>query len=82
MIVTQPFPGHLKAEERNKTPKTWKRTVEKEREESGWGSWAEARVAAADRDGWRRSVDALFATRHETDMSQLKHLFESVLICT
>lgn len=60
------FPGHLGAEEREEDPK--QRTVEKEREDSGWRSWTEARVAAADRDGWGRPVDALCATtctRHE-----------------
>jgi hypothetical protein len=31
--------------------------------ERGWRSWAEARVAAVDRDGWRCSVDALCTTR-------------------
>lgn len=35
IIVTQPFPGHLKAEERKEDPKSWKRTVEREREVDG-----------------------------------------------
>lgn len=52
------FPGHLGAEEREEDPKQ----VEKEREESGWRAWAEARVAAANRDRWGHPVDALCAT--------------------
>ena len=47
---------------------TWRRTVEKERHQLGWRSWAEARVAAEDRTEWRCSVDALCATRHVEDM--------------
>lgn len=35
IIVTQPFPGHLKADERKEDPKSWKRTVEREREVDG-----------------------------------------------
>ena len=42
---------------------TWRRTVEKERTECGWTTWAEARNAAADRDGWRSAVEALCATK-------------------
>jgi hypothetical protein len=52
---------------RGRPKTTWRRTVEKEREESGWRSWAEARVAAADRDGWSRSVDALRVTKDKAD---------------
>lgn len=39
IIVTQPFPGHLKAEERKEDPKSWKRS--REREGSGRRSWTE-----------------------------------------
>ena len=46
---------------------TWRRTVEKERQEGGWKSWSEVRTAAADREKWKRSVKALCATRHEVD---------------
>jgi hypothetical protein len=54
-------------------PKTmWRRITVEEREEIGWRSWAEARVAAAIKDGWRRSVDALCATRHEADSRRFR----------
>ena len=46
---------------------TWRRTVEKERKEGGWNSWSEARTAAANREKWRSSVEALCATRHKVD---------------
>ena len=46
---------------------TWRRTVEKERKEAGWTSWAEVRTAAADRETWKCSVKALCATRHQVD---------------
>ena len=52
---------------RGRPKTTWRRTVEKERDEAGWTSWAEARTSAADRVKWRRSVEALCATRHEAD---------------
>ena len=52
---------------RGRPKTTWRRTVEKERDEAGWTSWAEARTSAADRVTWRRSVEALCATRHEGD---------------
>ena len=44
---------------------TWRRTVEKERRDAGWGSWNEVRVIASDRKRWRRTVEALCATRRE-----------------
>ena len=46
---------------------TWRRTVEKERQEGGWKSWSEVRTAAADREKWKHSVEALCATRHDVD---------------
>ena len=46
---------------------TWRRTVEKERENLGWRSWNEARAIAKDRDKWKKSVEALCASRHEED---------------
>ncbi|XP_077870300.1 uncharacterized protein LOC144363564 [Saccoglossus kowalevskii] len=52
---------------RGRPKTTWRRTVEKESNKAGWKSWAEARVAAADRTEWRRSVEALCATRHLED---------------
>ena len=52
---------------RGRPKTTWRRTVEKERDEAGWTSWAEARTSAADRVTWRRSVEALCVTRHEAD---------------
>ena len=52
---------------RGRPKTTWRRTVEKERDEAGWTSWAEARTSAADRVKSRRSVEALCAIRHEAD---------------
>ena len=46
---------------------TWRRTVEKERRDGGWGSWDEVRVAAAGREKWKGSVKALCAKRHLED---------------
>ena len=45
---------------RHKT--TWRRTVEMERNEIGWRSREEARMAAANREKWRKSIKALCAT--------------------
>lgn len=44
---------------RGRLKTTWRRTVKKEREESGWRSWAEARVAAVE------ALCATTCTRHE-----------------
>jgi len=44
---------------------TWRRTVERERNSAGWHTWDEARAAAANRENWRHSVEALCATRHK-----------------
>ncbi|XP_033103187.1 uncharacterized protein LOC117105993 [Anneissia japonica] len=41
---------------------TWRRMVEKERNMGGWTSWGVARAAAANRDRWRHSVEALCVT--------------------
>ena len=41
------------------------RTVERERNSAGWRTWDEARAAAANRENWRHSVEALCATRHK-----------------
>ena len=46
---------------------TWRRTVENERKALGLSTWAEARVAAANKTKWRCSVEALCATRHQED---------------
>lgn len=48
----------------------YRRTIEMEREESEWRSWDEASIVAVSRDGWRRSVDALCATRQKADRSR------------
>ena len=49
-------------------PKTaWRRTVQREREKAGWKNWSDVKIAAADRAGWRDSVQALCATWHEED---------------
>ena len=52
---------------RGRPKTTWRRTVERERADAGSRSWNETRVAAANRIDWRRSVEALCATRHEED---------------
>ena len=44
---------------------TWCRTVEKEREKTGWKSSEEVRALAKDRDKWKRSNAALCATERE-----------------
>ena len=46
---------------------TWQRTVKIERKALGHSTRAEARVAAANKDKWRCSVEALSATRHQED---------------
>lgn len=38
---------------------TWRYTVAKERNEVGWKLWMEVRRAAADREEWSRSEEAL-----------------------
>ena len=53
---------------RGRPKTTWRRTVEKERQEAGWRSWEEVRTAATNREEWRSSVKALCATRHEKDI--------------
>ena len=52
---------------RGRPKTTWRRTVEREMREGGWGSWDEVRVVAAVREKWKDSVKALCATRHEED---------------
>ena len=49
---------------RGKPKTTWRRRVEKERNSAGWRTWDEARAAAANRENWRHSVEAL---RHKED---------------
>ena len=49
-------------QKRGRPKMTWRRTVEKERNEIGLGSWEEARMVAANREKWRKSVKALCAT--------------------
>ena len=53
---------------RGRPKTTWRRTVEKERQEAGWRSWEEVQTAATNREEWRSSVKALCATRHEKDI--------------
>ena len=38
---------------------TWRRSVERQREEMGWKSWAGAAAAARDREGWRAVLNGL-----------------------
>ncbi|XP_077863210.1 uncharacterized protein LOC144346069, partial [Saccoglossus kowalevskii] len=52
---------------RGRPKTTWRRTVEKERNKAGWKSWAEARVAAADRASTERLHSVLCAIRHLED---------------
>ena len=52
---------------RGRPKTTWRRTAEREREKAGWKNWGEVQIAAADRAGWRDSVEALCATWHEVD---------------
>ena len=52
---------------RGRPKMTWRRTVEKEREDAGIRSWKQARTIAMDREKWREQVKALCATRHEVD---------------
>ena len=69
--------GTVREKKKRKTsPKTtWRRTVEKERRDGGWGSWDEVRVSAADREKLKGSVKALYATRHWEDRS--KNMFST-----
>ena len=60
--------GLIKPLIRGRPKTTWRRTVEKERQEAGWRSWEEVRTAATNREEWRSSVKALCATRHEKDI--------------
>ena len=46
---------------------TWRRTVEKERNDFGWQSWNEAKLVARDRANWRDNTAALWATWPEED---------------
>ena len=46
---------------------TWRGTVERERKETGWQSWEEARATTANREKWKHSVEALCATRRTED---------------
>ena len=50
---------------RGRPKTTWRRTVEKERQEAGWRSWEEVRTPATYREEGKSSVEALCATRHK-----------------
>ena len=52
---------------RGRPKTTWRRTVEREMKEGGWGSWDEVRSVAVDRGKWKASVEALCATGHVED---------------
>ncbi|KMQ82593.1 endonuclease-reverse transcriptase [Lasius niger] len=43
---------------------TWRRMMEKERDEAGWASWPEARDSALDRRRWKTRLKALCAPGH------------------
>ena len=38
---------------------SWRRSAEREREEMGWKSWADATAAAKDREGWKAILNGL-----------------------
>ena len=46
---------------------TWRRTVEKERNELGWKSWNKAKRVARNRGSWKESTAILWATGPEED---------------
>ena len=52
---------------RGRPKTTWRRTVEREMKEGGWGSREEVRGVAVDRQTWKASVEALCATWHAED---------------
>ena len=52
---------------RGRPKTTWRRTVEREMKEGGWGSWDEVQGVAVDRQTWKASVEALCATWHTED---------------
>ena len=52
---------------RGRPKTTWRRTVEKERDNFGWTSWNQVKAIAKNREQWREQVEALCATRHEAD---------------
>ena len=52
---------------RGRPKTTWRRMIEKEREEGGWKSWEEVRKDAVSREKWRHITVALCTTRCEVD---------------
>ena len=50
-------PEGKRARGRPKT--TWRRTVERERNQAGWGTWNTAKAAAQDRNNSSASVEAV-----------------------
>ena len=52
---------------RGKPKVTWRRMIEKEREEGGWKSWEEVRKDAVNREKWRHITEALYTTGCEVD---------------
>ncbi|XP_062609873.1 uncharacterized protein LOC134271677 [Saccostrea cucullata] len=44
---------------RGRPKNTWRRSVEREREELGWNSWKEGQVVASDRRKWRSLLNGL-----------------------
>ena len=59
--------GHPKASVIGRPRETWRRTVEKERVQLGFGTWREAETAAKDRAAWRKRIKGpiIFSTRRE-----------------
>ena len=64
---------------RGRPKTTWHQTVEKERNEIGWRSWEEARMAAARREKWRKSVKALCGTCVRGDRNRNRTFFVGYL---
>lgn len=68
-ICTTAISWHPEGRRRVGRPKTtWRRTTEQEREQLGWTTWAQARMAARDRTKWKTCIRTLYANGHEEDM--------------
>ena len=50
---------------RGRPKTTWRRMIEKEREECAWKSWEKVRKDAVSREKWRYVTEALYTTRYE-----------------
>ena len=67
-LCTTALTWHPEGKRKVGRPKTtWRRTTEQERSQLGWSSWASARMAAKDRQRWRRCIGTLCDSGHEED---------------